>query len=647
MELAGDAGRESVERENGLSAQIFGKYEVIRRLALGGMGEVFLARQTGVAVDRLVILKSLLPELAEQPGFIEQFLDEARVAATLNHPNIVAIYEVGLWNGVYFIAMEYIHGADLSKLQRAAAQNRIVLPFQVSARIIHDSCLALDHAHFAKDVNGNPLNIVHRDISPQNIMVRTDGVSKVVDFGIAKASNTSTRTATGMLKGKLQYMPPEQVRGEVLDGRSDQFALGAVLWEMTTGKRLFKGANELETLERILKHPIPPPSTIVPGFPRELEAVILRMLQRDPAHRFSRCKEAAKQLQTYLDASSRHVGEQQVADFVHSAMGDALEKVTSDLTPTAENFLIRLGGSHDDDEEAAGFTPTTSRKVVATLPNQKSKAAWAIGAAAALFLTALCAIALVLLIQSDDDGENAVRRVDVNDTVAPDPVYTLEGNVLRITAPKGAQIKLDGVARKETVPAVIADLATGMHQIVVVKDDVPSKPKLFKVEAVQTQLKVTSEPSGATVYLNGKTVGETPLFLDDTSPGTVALKLRKRRYVTETHEVEIQAGTTKTVHYALDRARSSGSSSPPPAPKPTPVAKAPAAPKYGYVTLNSSPWAKITIDGKPFGSTPIFKKKVSAGRHKVRLVNEEMGVNVSRTITVEGGRVLKRNWKLK
>lgn len=611
------------------------------------MGEVFLARQTGVAVDRLVILKSLLPELAEQPGFIEQFLDEARVAATLNHPNIVAIYEVGLWNGVYFIAMEYIHGADLSKLQRAAAQNRIVLPFQVSARIVHDSCLALDHAHFAKDVNGNPLSIVHRDISPQNIMVRTDGVSKVVDFGIAKAANTSTRTATGMLKGKLQYMPPEQVRGEVLDGRSDQFALGAVLWEMTTGKRLFKGANELETLERILKHPIPPPSTVVQGFPRELEAVILRMLQRDPAHRFDRCKDAAKQLQAYLDSSSRHVGEQQVADFVHSAMGDALEKVTSDLTPTAENFLIRLGGS-DDEDEAAGFTPTTSRKVVAKLPEQKSKAAWAIGAAAALFLTALCAVALVVLIQSDDDGEKTVRKIGVNEAPAPEPVYALEGNLLRITAPAGAAIKLDGVERKETVPAVIENLATGMHQIVVIKDDVPSKPKLFKVEAVQTQLKVTSDPSGATVYLNGKTVGETPLLLDDTSAGTVALKLRKRRYATETHSVVVRAGTTKAVHYKLDRSRSSGSTSTPsPAPRPKSVVKKPATPKSGYVTLNSSPWAKITIDGKPFGSTPIFKKKLSAGRHKVRLVNEEMGVNVTRTITVEGGRVLKRNWKLK
>ncbi|RMH16426.1 MAG: serine/threonine protein kinase, partial [Gemmatimonadetes bacterium] len=171
------------------------------------MGEVFLARQTGVAVDRLVILKSLLPELAEQEGFVDQFLDEARVAATLNHPNIVGIYEVGLWNGQYFIAMEFIHGGDLARLQRAAAKKRVSCPYQVSARMIADAALGLDHAHHAVGMDGQPLHIVHRDISPQNIMVRGDGVTKVVDFGIAKAANRATRTATGMLKGKLQYMP--------------------------------------------------------------------------------------------------------------------------------------------------------------------------------------------------------------------------------------------------------------------------------------------------------------------------------------------------------------------------------------------------------------------------------------------------------
>ncbi|MCC7108921.1 MAG: serine/threonine protein kinase, partial [Deltaproteobacteria bacterium] len=259
---------------------IFGKYEKIRRIAQGGMGEVFLARQTGV-MDRLAILKSLRADLAQERDFVEQVLDEARVAATLTHPNIVSIYDVGEWKNTYYIAMEFVPGEDLSKLWYAAAKAGVGLPFQVSVRVCYEAALALDHAHRAKDVRGNPLNVVHRDVSPQNIMVRGDGVVKLVDFGIAKAANKSSRTQAGMVKGKLQYMSPEQVRGEALDGRSDQFSLGVVLWEMCTGRRLFKAESEVNTLQKILQAPIPKPSQHVPGFPPELEGTILRMLERD------------------------------------------------------------------------------------------------------------------------------------------------------------------------------------------------------------------------------------------------------------------------------------------------------------------------------------------------------------------------------
>ncbi len=169
---------------------IFDKYEIQYRLAVGGMGEVFFARQKGVkGFDRNVILKGLLPDLAQDSNFVEQFLDEARVAANLSHPNVVGIFEVGLWNGTYFIAMEYIRGRHLGQLQRRVREAGERLPFALSARIIADAAAGLHHAHFAVDANGKRLSIVHRDISPQNIMVREDGVTKVVDFGIARAAN--------------------------------------------------------------------------------------------------------------------------------------------------------------------------------------------------------------------------------------------------------------------------------------------------------------------------------------------------------------------------------------------------------------------------------------------------------------------------
>ncbi|MFZ9889233.1 MAG: serine/threonine protein kinase, partial [Myxococcota bacterium] len=266
---------------------VFGKYAVLRRLAIGGMGEVFLARQTGVlGFDRLVILKSLLPELAEQEGFVEQFLDEARVVATLNHPNIVQTYEVGKHDGVYFIAMEYISGENLGRLQKLARKAERPMPVTVAVKVIHDAASGLDHAHKALDVHGRPLELVHRDISPQNIMVRGDGVTKVVDFGIAKASNRATRTATGTLKGKVQYMPPEQLNTEVLDHRCDQFALGVVLWELLTDEKLFGGNNELETIKNVLMAPIRKPSEVRPGLSAGLDDIVIRMLQRDRDRRY-------------------------------------------------------------------------------------------------------------------------------------------------------------------------------------------------------------------------------------------------------------------------------------------------------------------------------------------------------------------------
>jgi serine/threonine protein kinase len=312
---------------------VFGRYEKIRRIAQGGMGEVFLARQTG-GLDRLAILKSLREDLASDHDLVEQVLDEARVAATLNHPNIVSIFDVGEWHGTYYIAMEYVPGEDLSKLWYAAAKAGVGLPFQVSVGICCEAALGLDHAHKAKDVRGVALNVVHRDVSPQNIMVRGDGVVKLVDFGIAKAANKASRTQAGMVKGKLQYMSPEQVRGEALDGRSDQFSLGVVIWEMCTGRRLFKADSEINTLQKILHAPIPKPSEHVPGFPLELEQTILRMLQRDAERRFKHLGDAASELKTYLDRSSMTGGsETTVAAFVQQILGKELDARIADLTP--------------------------------------------------------------------------------------------------------------------------------------------------------------------------------------------------------------------------------------------------------------------------------------------------------------------------
>ncbi|WP_404368241.1 protein kinase [Corallococcus coralloides] len=323
MAIAGYGSRAMVSGASP-SSLIFGRYAVLRRVAVGGMGEIFLARQVGVSgFERPVILKSLLPDLLEHDGSVEMFLDEARVAAHLNHPNVVSLYEVGAWQGTFYIAMEYIEGENLGRLAKAAQRAGTPLPHRVCAQMIRDAALGLDHAHHARDSQGQSLELVHRDISPQNIMVRLDGLTKVVDFGVAKATIRASRTRTGVLKGKLRYMSPEQVRNEPVSGTSDQFALGVVLWELCTRRPFIDTDNPAEAMRRIALAAVPRPSQFVEGLSPLLEQIILRMLHRAPGQRFARCSEVARALQSYLDETPE-APEESVPAVVTRLVGDVV-----------------------------------------------------------------------------------------------------------------------------------------------------------------------------------------------------------------------------------------------------------------------------------------------------------------------------------
>lgn len=343
--------------QSAMKGLIFGKYEVLRRLEIGGMGEIFLARQTGLGgFERMVILKSLLPDLAQDPKAVEDFLNEARVAATLNHPNIVAIYEVGCYEGTYFIAMEYIPGINLGNVLNRSALTGVRVPFPVIARVIHDAAIALDHAHTATTSDGHALHIVHRDVSPQNIMVRADGLIKVVDFGIAKAAIRATRTEAGVFKGKFRYMSPEQLRESKLDARSDQYALGIVLWELCTGEKLFK--TDAQILERLGNGRIPRPSSITPECP--FDDIVMRMLSVRPEDRFSSCVEVAGALRGYLDDHAETSSSADVAAFMQSLCWEMLAERSRAIGSGANNFLIRLEGR-------AGGTSARARRIATQL----------------------------------------------------------------------------------------------------------------------------------------------------------------------------------------------------------------------------------------------------------------------------------------
>jgi serine/threonine protein kinase len=277
----------------------YGKYLLIDKVGTGGMAELFMAKQTGLkGFEKVMAIKRILPHLTEDAEFISMFINEAKLAALLTHQNIVQIFDLGHIENSYFIAMEYVMGKDLRTiLQRAKALN---LPVSIghALLIITKVCAGLDYAHRKKDLTGRDLNIVHRDVSPQNILVSYEGEVKLVDFGIAKAASQSSETRTGILKGKLSYMAPEQAWGRPVDRRADIFAVGILLFELLTGHKLFKGDNDFNTLEKVREAKVEPtPTSLNKQVAPELEAIILKALAREPDNRF----QSASDLQTALE----------------------------------------------------------------------------------------------------------------------------------------------------------------------------------------------------------------------------------------------------------------------------------------------------------------------------------------------------------
>ncbi len=265
---------------------MLGRYQVLAHLATGGMAEIYLARATGLeGFERFVVVKCIKPEHARDQRFVGMFIDEARLSAQLHHTNIAQVYDIGQEGGAYYFAMEYVHGENVRELLHKVALQRAMVPLEHALTIIGGAAAGLHYAHEKRGNDRRPLNIVHRDVSPSNVIVAFDGAVKVVDFGIAKAAARMTETRSGTLKGKIAYMSPEQCTGRPIDRRSDVFALGIVLYELTTVTRLFKGESDYVTMNKIVTGDIEPPSARRADYPRELEKIVLKALASDPEDR--------------------------------------------------------------------------------------------------------------------------------------------------------------------------------------------------------------------------------------------------------------------------------------------------------------------------------------------------------------------------
>lgn len=300
-----------------------GRYTLHGEIASGGMATVHFGRLAGEGgFSRIVAIKCMHAHLAEDPEFRAMFLDEARLAARIRHPNVVSTIDIGSSDEGMFLVMEYITGESLAALTRAASRRGEPIPLSISIRIMIDTLYGLHAAHVATDDAGAPLSIVHRDVSPQNILVAVDGHARVLDFGIAKAAGRSHTTRDGQLKGKFRYMAPEQVRDGPVSAQTDVYAASVVLWELLTGQPLFRGSNDAAVIARVLEGVIAPPSKLAPALPRELDAIVLRGLAREAHERFGSAEEMAEA----LEVLSHPTTARQVGVWVDHIAGDVLRR---------------------------------------------------------------------------------------------------------------------------------------------------------------------------------------------------------------------------------------------------------------------------------------------------------------------------------
>jgi hypothetical protein len=345
----------------------YGKYEIVAPLATGGMADLFLARQRGPSgFEALAVVKRIRQHLAANPEFVRLFLGEARLAAQLRHPNVVSVYDAGQEGGEYFFVMEYVHGRDLRAILDVAAGHGRVITVDEAISIAVGVCAGLHHAHERTDATGQPLGIVHRDISPSNVLVGFEGGVKLADFGIAKATQATKEPGTNSLRGKLSYLSPEQCLGLPLDRRADLYALSVVLYELTTGARPHGEApSEFLALKQTLEAPVRPPSRLRPGYPEELERIVMRGLIRDRDKRWWSAREMQIELEQFARRRQLAISPVTVVKLMEELFADDLEawhaaqdRGTDLAEYVAHSRTLSLGDAAAAGAQALGAQPT-------------------------------------------------------------------------------------------------------------------------------------------------------------------------------------------------------------------------------------------------------------------------------------------------
>ena len=656
----GASSAEDAEME-GLPAK-FGKYTLIRKLASGGMAELFLAIQKSVAgFEKLLVIKRILPSMNQDRAFIDMLLHEARIAATLSHPNIVQIFDVGQADGQFFIAMEHVHGEDLRSIVRQMKKKGVLeFPLEHALAIVLGMCAGLAYAHEKRDLDGSALNIVHRDISPQNVVVTFTGDVKIVDFGIAKSdSQFGEATKSGKLKGKVPYMSPEQARGEQLDARSDIFATGTMLFELTTGKRLFKGSSEYETLKLICEREYPRPSDVRPDYPPDLEAIVMRALAKDRADRYQSAREMQADIEAFVRSHQIAVSSLALNQFMQGLFEEKLAlqkeallqgKQLADIIEMQHAAAI----SSQHPESTGAFEVDGSGQRVASTLSMPAAARTVTDVSARAHrsngLVVGLGIGAFLLLGAVGGGLFYMKSKD--DALATPPAAAAvptKGSVVVTSEPPGASIWINGDLRAEVTPATIDKLPTGValdvkltkdgfenaKQQITLKDSEPGNITVeLKKGSVIVDVKVTPEDVTATFAIDGKTVNGPKIEsvtsgvshkLTVNAPGYTEASVTFTGDPLETKQLEVtleKAPDPKPIQHGQPIAR----------PQPQPTQQAPVG--TGKMNVGATGgWCNVTIDGAPRGATPVAGVELPAGPHRVTCTTPD-GKSQQATIVV-------------
>jgi eukaryotic-like serine/threonine-protein kinase len=473
----------------------FGKYFIVGELAIGGMAEVFLAVKRGLeGFLKVVVLKRVLQQFSSDPEFVRMFINEARLAARLEHPNIVRTYEFGEVNGQYFTTMEYLPGEDLAKVLDRLVFSRQHLPIHVAAGIISQVCAGLHFAHQLTDTTGHLLNLVHRDVNPANIIITYGGEVKIIDFGVAKTN--ANHTVNSSIKGKLSYMSPEQLVKRGVDARSDVFSTGIVLWELLVGRPLFTRHSEAATLYAIMNDPIPTPSRYRPDVPRELDIIAKRALARLPGDRYSSCEE----------------------------MGDALERFLA----TQPKYDARV----------------VARTVEELFGRTRAEAKRSIGQSRSLSRN----VSLVMKLRTDMKAELSQEFDAIEsgrEEAAPARAETEPpARTWRALPAFFALLLLGGVT-------------AGLFYVLSGSDPAaPSAGASATRPPAGASLQITSTPAGASISIGGEPTGlKTPVTITGLTAKEVLIRLELPDYGTTTERMDVPAGATLTRHFNLTRPR--------------------------------------------------------------------------------------------